>query len=291
MRVTFLGVRGSTPAPGRQYLRYGGHTSCVAITAPGQVQPSLVLDAGTGLRDLTDLLDGGPFRGDILLSHLHWDHIQGIPFFRAGDHDEARIRLWVPAQDGRSGRDLLAQQMSPPAFPITPEGLRGDWTFHAVQPGQVAVPGFTVTCAEVAHKGGRTYAYRITDRAGASIGYAPDHAPAAGISPQLQQLLVGVDLLIHDAQFTESEREIADAYGHATIDDARSLAEQVSAGTLALFHHGPGRTDAALDELLAHLPQTPAVIGAAAGLSVTAAAGRVEVLDPAAAGRHGIALA
>lgn len=281
MRVTFLGVRGSTPAPGPQFVRYGGHTSCVAITAAGGDRPTLVLDAGTGLRNLTGLLDGAPFTGDLLLSHLHWDHVQGIPFCLAADRDDARVTGWLPAQDGRSGRDLIAQLLSPPAFPITPEGLRGQWTFNAVPPGPIDVAGFDITAAQVAHKGGRTYAYRITDRTGASIGYAPDHAPAAGISPELEQLLAGVDVLIHDAQFTEAERGLADAFGHATIDDARTLAIRVAVGTLVLFHHGPGRSDAALDDLVADLPVVPTIITAAEGMT----------LELTAPGRGGIALA
>ena len=119
--MQLLGVRGSTPAPGPDFVRYGGHTSCVAITAVGGSVPTLVLDAGTGLRSLTSLLDGAAFDGSIVLSHLHWDHVQGLPFFGAGDRDGARVDLYIPAQDDRSGRDLLARSFSPPSFPITPE--------------------------------------------------------------------------------------------------------------------------------------------------------------------------
>ncbi|HEV2798476.1 MAG TPA: hypothetical protein VGV65_12735, partial [Nocardioides sp.] len=112
MRVQLLGVRGSTPAPGADFVRYGGHTSCVAITEEGGDRPTLVLDAGTGLRSLTAILGGAALEGSIVLSHLHWDHVQGLPFFAAGDRDDARVDLYVPAQDGRSGRDLLAQSLA-----------------------------------------------------------------------------------------------------------------------------------------------------------------------------------
>ena len=108
-----LGVRGSTAAPGGEFVRYGGHTSCVAVIPEGSDRPTLVLDAGTGLRDLTSRLDGAAFTGSILLSHLHWDHVQGIPFFVAGDRPDAVVALYVPAQNGRSGRDLLATSMAP----------------------------------------------------------------------------------------------------------------------------------------------------------------------------------
>jgi phosphoribosyl 1,2-cyclic phosphodiesterase len=264
VRLTFLGVRGSTPAPGPEFVRYGGHTSCVAI-ARGSELPTLALDAGTGLRGLTGLLDGKSFEGSLLISHLHWDHVQGVPFFAAGDRDNSRVDMYLPAQEGRSGRDLLAQLLSPPAFPITPEGLRGAWTFNAMAPGDFAADGFEVTACEVEHKGGRTYAYRVT-LDGSSVAYAPDHAPAAGVSQATLQTLAGVDVLIHDAQFLEPERFIANDYGHATVDDAVALAERVGAGTLVLFHHGPNRTDDALDSITDGLTTDLPVVVAREGL-------------------------
>jgi phosphoribosyl 1,2-cyclic phosphodiesterase len=248
LRLDLLGVRGSTGAPGPDFVRYGGHTSCIAVTADDAETPTLVLDAGTGLRALTQRLDGRPYDGSILLSHLHWDHMQGLPFFAAGDRDGSRVDLYVPAQDGRSGRDLLAQTLSPPAFPITPEGLRGSWTFQALPDGTFMVEGFTVTAVDVAHKGGRTYGYRVSDERG-SIAYLPDHAPAAGCSERLMEVLSGVDVLLHDAQFLEAERSVADDYGHATIDDALALATACGATSLALIHHSPARTDDALDQV------------------------------------------
>ena len=248
MRLDLLGVRGSTAAPGPDFVRYGGHTSCIAVTRDGASVPTLVLDAGTGLRSLTRRLDGAAYDGAVLLSHLHWDHVQGLPFFAAGDRDDARVDLYVPAQGGASGRDLLAQTLSPPAFPITPEGLRGTWGFHAWEGGARDVEGFTVGAVDIAHKGGRTFGYRV-ERDGASMAYLPDHAPAAGTSPELLHLLEGVDLLVHDAQFLDGERPVAVDYGHATVQDAIALAVECRARALLLFHHSPSRTDDALDEI------------------------------------------
>lgn len=248
MKVQLLGVRGSTPAPGADFVRYGGHTSCLAITAEGSDRPTLVLDAGTGLRSLTAMLAGAAFDGSIVLSHLHWDHLQGLPFFAAGDREDARVDLYVPAQGGRSGRDLLAQSFSPPSFPITPEGLRGAWAFHALESGEHQIESLMVTAVEIQHKGGRTYGLRV-DAPGGSMAYLPDHAPAAGVSDELLAVLEGVDVLIHDAQFLEGERPVAVDYGHATVQDAVKLASACRAGTLVLFHHSPARTDAALDEI------------------------------------------
>lgn len=260
MKVWLLGVRGSTPAPGPDFIRYGGHTSCVALAPDGQDRPTLVLDAGTGLRSLTPLLPGPAFRGAILLSHLHWDHVQGIPFFLAGDHYRAVVDLYLPAQGGLDGRDLLARMMSPPCFPIPPEGLRGDWSFHALQPGRFDIDGVAVTAAEVAHKGGRTYGYRIEDLSG-SIAYLPDHGPVQGCTDEVRAMIRGVDLLMHDAQFLESERSVADLFGHATVDEAIRLATEAGVGKLVLFHHGPARTDDQLDDLLRDLdPPVPTVL-------------------------------
>ncbi len=245
-----LGVRGSTPAPGPDFVRYGGHTSCVAVVPDGGERPTLVLDAGTGLRELSAQLGGAAFRGSILVSHLHWDHVQGLPFFAAGDRPDAEVSLYVPAQNGRSGRDLLAASMAPPNFPITPEGLEGAWSFRAIDAGYHTVEDFRIRATEVKHKGGRTFGYRISDETG-SAAYIPDHVISAGVGDEVRDLIHDVDVLLHDAQFVESERQWADAYAHSTVEDAVALARECGVRTLVLFHHGPARTDDALDAIAA----------------------------------------
>src|SRR2546425_1164235 len=140
------GVRGSTPSPGPQFVRYGGNTSCIALAQNGQA-PRLVLDAGTGLQRLTPLLDGRPFRGSILLGHLHWDHTHGLPFFSAGDRPDAEVTLVMPAQGDPA--NVLARVMSPPHFPIKPAELRGRWRFLGIQEGPPAVD-YAVGLAEAA---------------------------------------------------------------------------------------------------------------------------------------------
>ncbi len=251
MRVLFCGVRGSTPAPGAEFARVGGHTSCIALARDGEPW-SLILDAGTGIRRVTHHLDGHAFVGTLLLTHLHWDHVQGLPFFAAGDRDDARVRLLLPDQgDARFGvtaAELLARAMSPPHFPIGPEQLRGDWCFEYLAPGDHCIEGFEVVAAEVPHKGGRTFGFRISDGT-TSLAYVPDHLPAPQPSPELGGLVARVDLLVHDAQFLAPERAVADLYGHATVDDAILMAENAGARTLALFHHAPGRVDDDLDAI------------------------------------------
>ena len=247
MQLTLLGVRGSTPAPGPEFVQFGGHTSCIAITRDDDPAPRLVMDAGTGLRLLTPLIKEAAFRGSILLSHVHWDHMQGIPFFTGGDRKGSHVDVYLPAHDERSGKELLAQAMQPPAFPITPDGLQGEWSFTALEPGVRRIEGFDVTYDEVRHKGGRTFGYRVSDGR-AAVAYLPDHVARGPRTPALEMLVSEVDVLVHDAQFLESERALADAYGHSTVDDAVALAVEYSAKSLILFHHGPQRTD---DQLLA----------------------------------------
>jgi ribonuclease BN (tRNA processing enzyme) len=253
-----LGTRGSTPAPGAQFIRYGGHTSCVVVFADADPVPRLVLDAGTGLRDLPSLMGGRPFHGAIVLSHLHWDHVQGLPFCSSIDRADARVDLFVPGRDGDTADDarrLLSGIMSPPHFPITPGGLLGNWQFASAAPGPLTAG---VTVAEIAHKGGITYGVRV-DLDGATVAYLPDHALSdapAVLRASAEALAAGADVLVHDAQFCAHERQVAVAYGHSTIEGAMLFADRCEVGALVLTHHAPGRADAELDAMAAATPST-----------------------------------
>jgi phosphoribosyl 1,2-cyclic phosphodiesterase len=268
VELVLLGVRGSTPAPGFDYVRYGGHTSCVAVSAGGAAAPTLLMDAGTGIRSLPGLLGPEPFRGSILLSHLHWDHVEGLPFCRAVDRDDARVDLHVPVQDGESPRDLLARMFSPPSFPIEPEGLQGTWRFLPAPEMTTSIEGFEVTAVDVNHKGGRTLGYRVASAAGSFV-YLPDHAPSRGMGPAVRALVEGVDVLLHDAQFTEAERQLADDYGHATVEETVVLAERAGVGRLVLFHHSPVRTDDQLDRILDLVSSRLAIVVAREGARIS----------------------
>jgi len=269
VRLLFCGVRGSTSAPGAPFVRVGGHTSCVALAHDNKPW-TLILDAGTGIRHVSDHLDGHAFVGAVLLTHLHWDHVQGLPFFAAGDRDDAHVDVRIPAQVGSDGRvrdaaAVLARAMSPPHFPIGPDGLRGEWHFESLEAGHARIEGFDVVAFDVPHKGGRTFGFRISDGEG-SVAYIPDHCPQPDTSSAITRACAGVDLLVHDAQFLAHERAVADLYGHATVDDALTLAERCQAGRLALFHHAPGRTD---DDVDAIGRQAAAHTGAGLGAGVT----------------------
>jgi phosphoribosyl 1,2-cyclic phosphodiesterase len=252
VRIHLCGVRGSTPAVGRDFAGVGGNTSCVAVAHDGEAVPRLVLDAGTGLRAVSTLLAGEPFRGTILLGHLHWDHTQGLPFFRAADRPDASTRVLLPEQ-GLPALELLSRFMSPPSFPVLPSELRGTWTFDNIDEGEHLIEGFTVLAREIPHKGGRTMGYRVSD-GHSSIAYLSDHGPARvlgdgpdGFGPYHDAavaLCEGVDLLIHDAQYTASELEFRIDFGHSAVDYAVGLGRKCGVGKVLLFHHDPDRTDA-----------------------------------------------
>jgi len=274
VRVYICGVRGSTPAPGPEFVRYGGNTSCVALASDGDA-PTLVLDAGTGLQRLTQVLGDRPFRGSILLGHLHWDHTHGLPFFRAGDDPEAHVDLHMPAQGDPVA--VLERVLSPPHFPIGPRDLRGDWRFHALEPGDHTIEGFAVTAREIPHKGGRTFGYRVSN-GGSALAYLSDHSPISlGPGPDglgeyheaALELARDVDVLLHDAQYTAAELPARAEFGHSAVEYAVGLAERAGARRLYLFHHDPPRTDDAIDDIVrAHQRPKVEVLAAAEGMVI-----------------------
>jgi phosphoribosyl 1,2-cyclic phosphodiesterase len=270
LRLHLCGVRGSTPAPGPEFVRYGGHTSCVAL-AHDDEDPTLLLDAGTGIRRVWHVLGQRPFRGSILLGHLHWDHTHGLPFFAAGDHPDASVDLYLPEQDG-DPEEVLARAMSPPHFPIRPSQLRGRWRFHHLAEGEHEVEGFAVLAREIPHKGGRTFGYRVSDGR-ATIAYLSDHHPyGLGAGPDgigvlhdaARELADGVDLLLHDAQYTAEEFAERAEFGHSVVEYPVALAEACGVRHLVLFHHDPAHTDVEVDAILARLAGASVPISAAA---------------------------
>jgi phosphoribosyl 1,2-cyclic phosphodiesterase len=245
----------------------------VAISQDAAAPPTLILDAGTGVRRVSGLLAGRPFVGTILLTHLHWDHTQGLPFFRAADRDDAKVTLLLPdQQDGSDPEEVLARAMSPPHFPVRPRQLRGTWTFGTVAPGRVKADGFIVEAREIPHKGGRTIGYRVTDGRSA-VAYVTDHCPTVlgpgpdgwgEYHPNALELASGADVLIHDAQLLAEELAAQAAFGHAAADYAVALGWRAGARRVVLFHHQPDRTDAELDELAQRFAASPVPVEVAA---------------------------
>jgi phosphoribosyl 1,2-cyclic phosphodiesterase len=267
MLITFHGVRGSTPCHGDDIARYGGNTSCVSVAAPGE--NPLLFDLGTGVRYFgLGFQNGAPFRGTCLLSHLHWDHVQGLPFFTPLLRDEAELVVYAPTQDGgKCAAEVLSETICPPLFPIGLEGLPGRIDIREAAP-QFRLGGFDVQSAAVPHVG-EACGYRVTHN-GRSVAYVSDHQQPAGgatIDEGVRRLCAGVDLLIHDAQYTTTEFAKKRDWGHCTIEYAVWLAGEVGARRLALFHHDPTHDD----EMIDHMAASAAACGQEKGVQVFAA--------------------
>lgn len=253
MNVTLWGTRGSLASPGPETLRYGGNTSCVEVRAgDGSV---LVLDGGTGIRRLGTALLGEQGRVDVLLTHLHMDHIQGLgffaPFFEAG----REVHVWGPATSGDHMRDRLARYLSPPLFPVRLRDLPCDLTMHGLSAEPATIGPFAVMARLVCHPGA-TVGYRVIAD-GHTLAYLPDHEPALGAPrfPQEPQWTSGydvasrADLLVHDAQYADAEYAAHVGWGHSSYSQAIALATLAGVGRLMTFHHDPSHTDATLDAM------------------------------------------
>jgi phosphoribosyl 1,2-cyclic phosphodiesterase len=268
MTITFHGVRGSTPCNDPGTARYGGNTSCVSIAAPGQ-QP-LLFDLGTGLRYFGHLQPvGRPFRGSCLLTHLHWDHLQGLPFFVPLLSEGSLLDIYAPAHATESVAEVFARTFTPPLFPVELAQLPGEIRFHDVADDSFSVGGFDVTSRLVPHVG-NTCGFRVTHD-GRTVTYLSDHQqPSDGsfaIAPGALELCRGVDVLIHDAQYTAAEFARRSDWGHSTIEYAVWLAATAGVEQLVLFHHDPGHDDDIIDVLSANA----AACGRAQGVEVVAA--------------------
>jgi phosphoribosyl 1,2-cyclic phosphodiesterase len=261
-RITFWGARGSIPTPGPQTARYGGNTSCVTVETDGTGGPHLmVLDAGTGIRAAGRALveaRQGPLVVDLLVSHTHWDHIQGLPFFAPLFDERSEVRIWGPKQGAVDLEQILREQMNPVVFPVPLEQLDAKLTVTHVQPGAFDVGGFAVRTMPLRHPG-TTFAYRLVPRAGGPhVVYIPDNELGSGGSydegPRWRRDLVsfvdGADLLIHDAMFTTRELDGHRGWGHSSYAEAVTLAVDGAVRKLVLFHHRPERDDAGMDALV-----------------------------------------
>jgi phosphoribosyl 1,2-cyclic phosphodiesterase len=255
MNITFYGVRGSVATPGPSTARYGGNTSCVRVTGPDGWE--LVLDAGTGIRPLALELPREITRVDVLLTHLHMDHILGLGFFGPLFDPRMEVHIWGPASATLSLEARLRRYLSPPLFPVLLRDVPCRLELHHVVRGRVPIGPFHVTTARVCHPG-PTVGYRIETQ-GASLGYIPDHEPALGskqfpLEPDWMSgfdLAHGVDVLVHDAQFTREEYPRHVGWGHSTMHDALVLARLARVKHFVPFHHDPGRDDAALEVAVA----------------------------------------
>jgi phosphoribosyl 1,2-cyclic phosphodiesterase len=292
MRVTLWGTRGSLPAPGPETARYGGNTPCVQVC--GEDGTVLVLDAGSGIRRLGASLAGALSRVDLLLTHLHMDHVQGLGFFAPLYDPAVEVHIWGPASLTLHLWSRLSRYLSPPLFPIRLRDLPRPPVLHDVPCGEFSIGPFVIDSMLICHPG-PTVGYRIAAD-GAALTYLPDHEPALGVpefpsSPDWTSgcaLAAGADLLIHDAQFSAAEYPTRVGWGHSALPQTLAFASLAQVRHLVLFHHDPDHTDADLDRLTeqavaAHGPVYPVTIaaeGMAFTLSAEQRAARLEPSSP-----------
>jgi phosphoribosyl 1,2-cyclic phosphodiesterase len=257
MRVSFYGVRGSIATAGEPTRRYGGNTSCVAVEVAGQ---HLIFDAGTGIRtlglDLARASGRARVHANLFFSHLHWDHIQGFPFFGPAYVPGNRVDVWhVRGSEGEpTAHAVLSEQMQPPTFPVGLEMMRAELCFHELRPDEIVRIGEAkLRSASVDHPNG-CVAWRV-EHDGAAIVYATDLEHEADSLPaELVELARGADLLIYDAMYTPEEYAglagpSRRGWGHSTFEAGAAVAEAAGVRHLCLFHHDPAHDDGFMDAL------------------------------------------
>jgi len=257
MQVTLWGTRGSVPTPGPEMARYGGNTSCVGVL--GREGTMLVLDAGTGIRLLAAAIPESMRRVDILLTHLHMDHIQGLGFFAPLYRPDVEVHVWGPGSVTLRLQARLIRYLSPPLFPVNLSELPCKLTFHEVACGEIDIGEFRVCSALVCHPG-PTVGYRISAPERGVLTYLPDHEPALAALrfPSLPrewtsggELAAGSDLLIHDSQYSATEYPGHCGWGHSSLNQTLDFGTLTEVKQLVTFHHDPDHTDTDLDRLIA----------------------------------------
>ncbi|HSF81586.1 MAG TPA: MBL fold metallo-hydrolase [Anaerolineales bacterium] len=255
MKATLWGTRGSLASPGPDTIRYGGNTSCVSIM--GSQGTLLVLDAGTGIRCLGQDLPQDLRRVDILLTQLHMDHIQGLPFFTPLRRAGVEVHLYGPASTTLSLHSRLMRYLSPPLFPVSIRELPGMLHFHELPSENIEIGEFSVKAQLIIHPN-PTVGYRVESEQ-TSLTYIPDHEPALGSFsfPRSKEwtsgfdLAEGVDILIHDSQYTAEEYKTRIGFGHSSLDQAIGFAELTGVKQLVTFHHDPSHSDGKIDQMMA----------------------------------------
>ena len=252
MKIKIWGARGSIPAPGPETMRYGGNTSCVEVTL--EDGNTLILDAGTGIRNLGLVLPRVERPVHVLLTHLHLDHIQGLMFFAPAFRPESEIVIWGPASPEATLRDRIGRYISAPLAPVEVRELPS-LVFREAEPTEWRIGSARITAQSVTHRG-PTLGFRI-EEGDTTLTYIPDHEPGLGapIDHREDEWISGFDLangasmLIHDCQYTDNEYPDHIGWGHSPMADALSFAHRAHVKRLLLFHHDPLHTDVFLDSL------------------------------------------
>jgi len=270
-RLKLWGVRGSIPVPGAGTVRYGGNTACVEVRADGEL---IVLDAGSGIRELGLSLENEfgsqPIKVSLLITHAHWDHIQGFPFFVPSYNDKNQIRIFGYNGANSGLRDILKGQMATPFFPIALYDLPGKIQFEDLESMDFKIGKVRIQARLMNHPG-ICVGYRIITSQG-SIAYLPDQEPYDAfklhsanshlLSPEqtqeraregragLVKFLQGSDILILDSQYTDKEYQTHVGWGHGSVSSSISLAFDAHVRKLILFHHDPTHDDDAIDKMV-----------------------------------------
>jgi phosphoribosyl 1,2-cyclic phosphodiesterase len=266
VRVRIWGCRGSIAAPGPETIRYGGNTSCVEVR--GDDGETIVLDAGTGARPLGEaLMDDGVRRIDLLLTHLHVDHLEGLGMFAPIWSPEVELHIWGPSSPVASLSERIATYFSPPLFPVHLSEVPAQVSFHDAPRERWTIGSVALTAHPILHPGA-TVGYRL-ESDGRTLAYVTDHEPALGTDLDATStswisgyaLAHHADLLIHDCQYTVEEYPDHVGWGHPSSAHVASYARRTEVDRLMLFHHHPGHADGELDalrrEVLAGWPVEP----------------------------------
>lgn len=253
MEVRFWGVRGSVASSGSHVAKIGGNTSCLEIESRGH---RLIFDAGTGIRGLGDsLMKAPPVKATMLFSHLHWDHVQGFPFFTPAFMPTTELTMYGPGGDGEQQlQSVLKKQMEPPNFPVPLAAMRARMDFRSALPNRVIETGpFRVTPFDLPHPQG-CIGY-VVEADGMKLAYCTDvEMSLATLKREVGDAIAGVDALVLDAQYTTDEYEgrvgpPKIGWGHSTNIEAAKIARAVGAKRLFLFHHDPGHNDVQVEDM------------------------------------------
>jgi phosphoribosyl 1,2-cyclic phosphodiesterase len=245
MHAKVWGCRGSLATPGAATIRYGGNTTCLEIRAPGG--EVVVLDAGTGIRALGNALHAEALReADLLLTHLHLDHVEGLGFFEPLFDPDFCLRIWGPRPDGGSLEQELATYLSPPFFPLPFAQIPARIEFTEIEAESWTLAGLRVSSAPVRHRG-PTLGYRLAD-GDRSMAFLPDNEPA--LEPESGLALAGgAEVLFHDAQYTADEYTTRVGWGHTGLPDFAAFVAAAAPGATMMFHHDPAHSDDQLEAM------------------------------------------
>jgi phosphoribosyl 1,2-cyclic phosphodiesterase len=271
MRVKFWGVRGSTPTPQAENLRYGGNTSCVEVRLGDQI---FIIDCGTGFRVLGQELErefaGRPLQAHVFVSHFHWDHIQGMPFFRPLYNSPASQFIFHSSCRTRRLEQVMAEQMAAPYFPVDLAHMKAKRNFYDIENGCLPMDdGIKIKTAYLNHPQG-CLGFRLETKDGVLV-YATDNEPGdAHFDKNVRKLAEGADILIYDAQYLPEEYEAQRrGWGHSHWREAVNVVMESGAKELILYHHDPDHTDEVVDKVVQDARNYyPKVRAAAEGMEI-----------------------